>query len=167
MASLLDYFGGDLPPELLKLFQTEPADKKAPLNAGLMAAGLGMLANAQRGAAGGIGAGGLLGLNAYNEERQRQQKDPMQQIQMLSALQGLQQGALKNQWMKDVTGGGAAMPQYAPQSDFAPGEAPGPVTAASPMPARTVAASPSATSKTNSVPRSSIPQDPRSCIFPV
>jgi hypothetical protein len=88
-------------PELLKLLQGGQAtDKKAPLNAGLLAAGLGMLANAHRGAAGGIGTGGLLGLDAYNQAMQAQKKDPMQQISMLNAVMGLNEKAQNQQAMQ-------------------------------------------------------------------
>lgn len=103
---------------------TQEPDRKAPLNSGLMAAGLGILANANRGFAGGVGAGGLLGLNAYNEALAAQKKDPMQQLQMMSAITGMQDRQTKQQalqkWQQLLT------PQ-APQSipgDYGPGEAP-------------------------------------------
>lgn len=100
MADLAGLLGID--PELMKLLTGgAQTDSKAPLNAGLMAAGLGMLANSHKGLAGGIGEGGLLGMQAFQAEKQRQQKDPAQAIGMANALLGLQQGMAKNQWMKD------------------------------------------------------------------
>ena len=69
----------------------QQTDPKAPMSAGLMAAGLGMLANAHKGFAGGVGEGGLLGLNAYQQAMQAQRKDPAQQLTMANAIIGMQE----------------------------------------------------------------------------
>jgi hypothetical protein len=99
----------------------QQTDTKAPLNQGLMAAGLGMLANANKGFAGGVGAGGLLGLEAYNTERQRQMKDPMQQMQMASGLLGLRQNLQSQATMRNIQqamGGGQQEPAPESAPDF-------------------------------------------------
>lgn len=108
---------------------TQEPDKKAPLSTGLMAAGLGMLANANRGFAGGVGAGGLLGLNAYNEALAAQKKDPMQQLQMMSAVSGIQERMrdqkMQQEFQSAIMGGQPQQmaPQYGMQ-DRSMGEMP-------------------------------------------
>jgi hypothetical protein len=92
---------------------THPADAKAPLVSGLMAAGLGMLANAHKGLAGGVGEGGLLGMQAFNQAKQAQQKDPMAQINAMGALQGLYGQAQSQKWTNNFLGQGG--PQQPPQ----------------------------------------------------
>lgn len=64
-------------------------DNKQPMSQGLMAAGLGMLANSRGNPWEALGQGGLYGLQAYNAAQQQQRKDPMQQIQMAQAVMGL------------------------------------------------------------------------------
>ncbi len=113
--------------ELIKkaLASQEP-DKKSALSSGLLAAGLGILANSNRRGAEPFGVGGMMGLQAYGDNLQQQKKDPLAQIQMAQAIQGLQTSQQNQQAMKQWQGGFA--PQTAPMRDFAPGEAPGPAT---------------------------------------
>jgi hypothetical protein len=113
---------------LRKALAGQPADTRAPMSQGLIAAGLGMLAGSRGKSFGeALGQGGLLGFQAMNEERTRQQKDPAQQIALANSVIGLQQNLQNMRALRDFQGEGRT-PQLGPQSDFAPGEAPGPVT---------------------------------------
>jgi len=98
---------------LKKALSGQEGDPSAARRAGLLSAGLGILANAHKGFSGAVGEGGLLGVNAYSAERQRQQKDPMQQIGLANALMSLRGGLDKQAALRDWQGG--MMPGGGPQ----------------------------------------------------
>lgn len=114
--------------KIVAQMQVEP-DRKMPLNQGLMAAGLGMLANSHKGFAGAAGEGGLLGLNAWQQGLQAQKIDPMQQLQMLQAVSGIQERQQKQQalqnWQSRLGGGAPVGPEFGMQ-DRSNGEMPQP-----------------------------------------
>ena len=115
-----------------KALEAQQPDKKSALQSGLLAAGMGMLANANRRGVEGIGAGGLMGLQAYQDNLQQQRKDPMQQIQMAQAIQGLQNSQANQRAMQDFqgfVGGAPTVAQAGPQEPVAaPMQAGGNVT---------------------------------------
>jgi hypothetical protein len=56
---------------LKKALSGQEGDPKAARSAGLLSAGLGILANAHKGFSGAIGEGGLLGVQGYNARASR------------------------------------------------------------------------------------------------
>ena len=95
MADDLSWLGLD--PDTLKQLQSVMAqyvpsddEKTTARNHGLLAAGLGMLANSYKPPAVAIGSGGLLGVQSYNNELADLSKQRMNQIQGANASIGLQ-----------------------------------------------------------------------------
>lgn len=97
------------------LAQYETKSDSSPLTTGLLAAGLGILANNRGNPMEAIGQGGLLGLQGYSQAKQAQQKDPAALISTLAGLQGLQQTAMKNRWLQEFNTPTAQAPQYGMQ----------------------------------------------------
>lgn len=66
------------------------SDKKTALNHAIIAGSLGLLANANKPTAMGIGAGGLLGLQSYNNDLSQVAQQRQQSMQGMGTLLGLQ-----------------------------------------------------------------------------
>lgn len=130
MPGLLD--GSDDWLKLLKA-QLEPSagDKKQAFNTALMTAGAAMMAgnNGRQPASAAIGQGLLGGIQGYQQNISDQRKDAMGHLQGLQGIVGLghqlQNEKYQQQYYDAMSG---RQPQMVPQSDFAPGEAPGPTT---------------------------------------
>ncbi|WP_354686692.1 hypothetical protein [Cupriavidus necator] len=92
-------------------------DQDQASRAGLLAAGLGILANNnQRNAGPAIGAGGLAGMQAYRGTLDQQQQDEYKKLQMAQLRQAMAQKQAQMDWLN---GGGAAPAAAAPVSPSA------------------------------------------------
>jgi hypothetical protein len=114
--------------KVLRQQMERQGDTKAPFNAGLLAAGLGMLANSRGKSFGeALGGGGLLGLTAYQQEKERQMKDPAQLIALATAVENLKemkQGREAMDWLRNRPPAATqfapapGLPEDAPQRGF-------------------------------------------------
>ncbi len=90
MAGLLDYLDPEIRKMILQQQEISPEVQRSGLTNGLLTAGLGMLANSNRGFAPALGIGGLMGVDVRNQTLAAHMRDPQQQLAMLSAAAGLQ-----------------------------------------------------------------------------
>jgi hypothetical protein len=91
--------------KILKKYMERQDDTKSPISAGLMTAGLSMLAGNQSGGNiwQSLGQGGLLGLQAVQAEKDRQLKDPTQLIALATAVEKLREMKEGRDFMKSFT----------------------------------------------------------------
>jgi hypothetical protein len=88
---------------LRKVLQGDTQDTHSPLSAGLMTAGLAMMAGGRgKSLVETLGSGGLLGLQAATQERERVKKDPTQQIALANAITQLQGTMQDRAMLKDI-----------------------------------------------------------------
>ena len=85
-------------------------ETKPNWSTGMLAAGLGMLANNRGNFGEAFGRGGLMGLQAMQDDRQRQQRDPMQQLQMAQTVMGMQGQLADRRGVQDFQGFVGAQP---------------------------------------------------------